>query len=193
MRKFESKSEKKRARTPLELLYYGAGIPSRVWSKPNFNIKFNPIMGREEDSSIKVSPQTQEEWFPTLTAGELLEDPYLIYLSSVGSDELGCRVAYELMKTALQKDVRVQITNAARIDKEETDEETVFMLHNVYGDANNYRMQSIRDWITIHDDCFRIVVIAGMCPYEFSKRVHMEPHAMFLIDTATNKVKISRA
>jgi hypothetical protein len=194
MRKFKSEYESRKISTPDDALYYGGGIPSIAWGKPKLNIQFLPIMGGEGDGEVKVGVQTQEEWFPTIMAGDMLTEPYLIFLSSVGSDALALRATYELMKVALHKDMRVQITNAARIDKEDSEDgETVFMLHNVFEDANKYRMQSIRDWITIHEDCFRIVVIAGMCPYAFSKQVRVEPHAMFKVDVAKTKMKINRA
>jgi hypothetical protein len=146
-------------------------------------------MGDEDDPELKVGVQLQEEWFPKVIDGRMFEDPYLIYMSCIGSDELACRYGYEIMKKALAADLRVQITNAARIDKEETDGETVFMLHNVFKDANQYRMQCVRDWITVHEDCFRLVVITGICPYEFSKKIAVNPHAMFLLETPASKNK----
>lgn len=193
MRKYKSELEYRRIQTTDDALYYGADIPSAAWSTPKLNLKFLPIMGDEGDGAIKVGEKQQEEWFPEVLSGSMLTEPYLIFLSSMGSDDLACRAAYELMKVALHNEMRVQITNAARIDREDVEDESVFMLHNVFEDCNKYRLQSIRDWITIHQNYFRIVVIAGMCPYMFSKQVRSEPHAMFKVEAAKNKVKISKA
>lgn len=156
-------------------------------------------MGEDDDPEVKVSIKVQEEWWPEILSGALFGDPFLVFLGTLEpNDELACRYAYEVMKAALRKDLRVQITNAARIDKEETDGETVFMLHNVFKEANNYRLQCIRDWITVHEDCFRIVVMAGLDPYQLSKLIHIKPHGMFLLEapgkaSSSGPKKINRA
>jgi len=190
MRKIKSPNEARKIKDERDALYYGAGIPSVAWSTPRAKPKFSPVMGEEDDPEIKVGVQIQDEWFKQMLTGDMFHDPYLVYLASIDSDDLACRYAYEVMKQALTIDLRVQITNAARIDKEEINEESVFMLHNVFKEANPYRIQCVRDWITVHDDCFRIVVITGMDPYTFSKMVHVNPHAMFLLENS-GKVRSS--
>jgi hypothetical protein len=149
-------------------------------------------MGAEGEVEVKVGIKVQEEWYQELMNGELFSHPYLIYVSSSDVSGLSDRIGYEVMKVALNKGLRVQITNAGQTDKEEVDDEEIFMLHNVFFDCNKYRLQLIRDWITSHDDCFRLVVISGPCPYEFSKMIYLEPDAMFKINKATNKNVVRR-
>lgn len=183
----------KRIKTKKDELYYSAGIPGRVWGSPKYKLDFKPIIAEDGEEEVKVGVKIQEEWYEQLITGQLFEDPYLIYLSSADADGLSDRIGYEVMKVALTKGAQVQITNASQIDQEETDDEQVFMLHNVFADANKYRLQIIRDWITTHEDCFRLVVISGPCPYAFSKLIYLKPDAMFKVDRAINKTKVSRA
>jgi len=183
----------KRIKTKKDELYYSAGIPSRVWGSPKYNIDFKPIIAEDGEEEVKVGVKIQEEWYEQLITGQLFEDPYLIYLSSADADGLSDRIGYEVMKVALAKGAQVQVTNAGQIDQEETEDEQVFMLHNVFADANKYRLQTVRDWITTHEDCFRLVVISGPCPYAFSKLIYLKPDAMFKVDRAITKTKVSRA
>lgn len=183
----------KRIRTKADALYYRAGIPSRAWANPKFTLDFKPIMGSEHEGEIKVGVKVQEEWYDEMIAAKLFNEPYLVYLSSSDADGLSDRIGFEVMKSAVTSSYSVQITNAGQIDAEVVDEESVFMLHNVFADANKYRLQSIRDWITFHDDCFRLVVISGPCPYEFSKLIYLKPDAMFKVDRQVVRHKIGRA
>jgi hypothetical protein len=182
-----------RIRTKVDQLYYAAGIPSRAWSNPKFKIEFKPIMGGEGDGEIKVGIKVQEEWYEDLINAKLFNEPYLVYLSSPDADGLSDRLGFEIMKAAVTANLQVQITNAGQIDSEIVDDENVFMLHNVFAEANKYRLQQIRDWITAHDDCFRLVVISGPCPYDFSKMIYLKPDAMFKIDRQVVKHKIGRS
>lgn len=150
-------------------------------------------MGLENEGEIKVGVKVQDEWYEELIKAKLFDEPYLVYLSSSDADGLSDRIGFEVMKSAVTSSYSVQITNAGQIDAEVVDEESVFMLHNVFADANKYRLQSVRDWITAHDDCFRLVVISGPCPYEFSKLIYLKPDAMFKVDRQTVKHKIGRA
>lgn len=183
----------KRIRNKVDELYYMAGIPSRSWSTPKFKIDFKPIMGGEGEGQIKVGVKMQEEWYDELLASKLFDDPYLVYLSSSDADGLSDRIGFEVMKAAITSNRCIQITNAGQIDQEVVEEENVFMLHNVFADANKYRLQQVRDWITAHDDCFRLVVISGPCPYEFSKMIYLKPDAMFKIDRQSVKHTIGRS
>ena len=182
-----------RIRTKLDEIYYSAGIPYRAWSNPKFQIEFEPIMGTKNESEIKVTPKVQEEWYEELVTGKLFNEPYLIYLSSADAEGLSDRIGFEIMKSAVTSGSLVQITNASQIDQEDPDYENVYMLHNVFADANKYRLQTIRDWITTHDDCFRLVVISGNCPYEFSKSIYLKPDAMFKVVRKQVTHRVSRS
>lgn len=180
MRKIKS-FDSKRIRSKKDELYYSAGIPSRMWPSFKHSLEFKSILAEGEEE-VKVGIKVQEEWYKDLMEGALFSNPYLIYISSSDPSGLSDRLGYEVMKVALNKGLQVQITNSSQTDKEEVVDEEIFMLHNVYQESNNYRIQLIRDWITKHEDCFRLVVISGSCPYEFSKRIYLEPDAMFKVE-----------
>lgn len=192
MRKNKRSADFYRITSEKEALYYSAEIPSYAWGRFQDNIKFLPIMGSETDSQIKISESKQIEIFKNLQEGNYFNNPYLVYLSSPDL-ELANRISFEIMKLALAKSKIVQITNAADIKQEKIFEENIFLLTNVFTECTTERIQDIRDWVTKHEDCFRLVSIAGSCPYAIDKRLKLKPHLMFHITKDVIKIKTVRA
>ena len=161
--------------------YYAAGIPSTAWGpliedKPKFKLL---VLDGE---SSNLFPKVQEEWFERMRSGEFFSLPYLILLSASADDSASISHGYDLMKRALSKNIRVQITESSGIKEEATREETVYMLTNVYDEAPPERMQDIRDWCHRHETSFRILCAAGD-PAVLIRRLKLSFNAVFYLDS----------
>lgn len=161
-----------------DALYYAADIPSTAWG---------PTMTEDPKFKLAVFDETnvgmkeQVEWFSRMRNGELFDRPYLVLLSSDVDDSVATAHGYDLMKRALLKH-RVQITESAGIKEEKTDEETVFMLTNVYDEAPAERVQSIRDWSYRHKTSFRLICGTGD-PGVLLRRLKLKFNAVFYLDS----------
>jgi len=165
-------------KTERDALYYAAEIPSTSWGPPKKEkLSFSLLVA----DAYQVTPKEQSTWFEKLWSGEMFSQPYLVLLAAEEDDSLPVVTGYNLMKNALEKH-RVQITGSAGIKTERTDEETVFMLTNVYSEAPEDRIQAIRDWCYRHKDSFRLICSAGD-PAALQKRMRMKFNAMFLLDS----------
>lgn len=166
-------------KTPRDAVYYAAAIPSTAWGpllteEPRFKLAVF-----DEDN---VSPKLQAEWFARLRSRELFPKPYLILISSDVDDDLSTAQGYDLMKRALEKEIRVQITESSRIPEEEVNDETVFMLTNLYDEAPAERIQSVRDWCYRHKTCFRLLCATGE-PGVLVRRLKLKFNAVFYLDS----------
>lgn len=169
-----------RIKNQSDALYYAADIPSIAWGptteeKPRFKLTVL------DDQS--VSPKTQDDWFDRMRSGEFFSLPYLILLSSTSDDDTSIVHGYDLMKRALSKGLRVQITDSAGVHEEIVRDESVFMLTNIYDEAPPERIQAIRDWCHKHKSCFRILC-AGGDPATLMRRVKLKFNAVFHMDSA---------
>jgi len=165
-------------KTERDALYYAAEIPSVSWGPiKDRKLSFNLLVS--EDYSI--SPKEQASWFKKLAEGEMFSKPYLVLISSRDDDSLAVSVGYDLMKKALERR-RVQVTGSAGINQEETHDETVFMLTNVYEEAPSDRIQSVRDWCYRHKESFRILCASGD-PIAIKKRLRLKFNALFYLDS----------
>lgn len=166
-------------KTEKDGLYYAADIPSTAWGPlltedPRFKLAVF-----DDDN---ISPKMQTEWFARLRSGEMFSLPYLILVSSDVDDDVSTAQGYDLMKRALEKGIRVQVTESSRIPEEETNDETVFMLTNVYDEAPPERIQSVRDWCYRHKTSFRILCATGD-PAVLVRRLKLKFNAVFYLDS----------
>lgn len=169
-----------RVKTQREGLYYAAAIPSTAWG---------PLL--EKDPSFKlvvfdednISAKMQQEWFVRLREGELFSEPYLILITSNIDDDAAVSRGYDLMKRAVEKGIRVQITESSRIslEKRHSDEDVV-MLTNIYDEAPTDRIQAIRDWCYQNDVCCRILCGTGD-PADLMRRLKLKFNAVFYLDS----------
>lgn len=168
-----------RIKTQLDAHYYAAEIPSTAWGpllteEPNFKLV---VLGENN-----VSPKVQSEWFARLRNHEFFGQPALILLVSDVDDSMATGHGYDLMKRALTKDIRVQITESSGVPTESTSEETVFMLTNVTDEAPPERIQMVRDWCYRHKTCFRLVCATGD-PAVIMRRLKLRFNAVFYLDS----------
>lgn len=168
-----------RANTPLEKLYYSAGIPSMAWKKFSKKTLFQLMLYNNN----QISPEEQGQWYDKFTTNASeFDKAYLVLIGSMEDDHKARLLSYELMKTAL-KDTnhRIQITNAEAVKEEIVRDETVFMLYNVFLDCTKDRVQDIRDWIIKHEDSFRVVAVGGD-PSIFIKQCKIKPNVLLYIN-----------
>jgi len=170
-------------KTERDALYYAAEIPSVAWGPPPKEV--NPPFKVIVADSYTVTPKEQKKWFDSLWEGEMFSVPYLIIVSSDEDDSVAVSLGYNLMKKALENN-RVQITGSAGIKEEETNEETVFMLTNLYSEAPEERIQKVRDWCYRHKDCFRILCSAGD-PAVLVRRLHLRFNAVFSVESVRHE------
>jgi len=166
-------------KTQADALFYAADIPSTAWG---------PLLTEEPRFKLvvlddnNVSPKTQAEWFARLREKEFFSHPYLILISSDVDDSLSTGIGYDIMKRALSKEIRVQITESSRISTEVVNEETVFMLTNLTDEAPPERIQSARDWCYRHQTCFRLICATGD-PASLLRRMKLKFNAAFYLDS----------
>jgi len=176
-----------RAKSAKERLYYSAGIPSTAWGNFSETVLFQLIMYNEN----QILPSEQEQWYKKFKTTNEFNKPYLIFIGGLEDDHLPNLIAYDLMKLALANDHLVQITNSDSCGREGYDEEnpkneSVFMLHNLFTDCTNGRVQHVRDWIVRHEADFRIITLGGD-PSVFIKRCKVKPNVLLYV--TGNKVK----
>lgn len=158
MRKGKRTADYHLIKTQGDAILYAAEIPATSWGPVSSeDPKFKLIV--TEDSSI--SQNSQKEGWTKLKSAEFFDLPYLILLTSDLNDALSLSTGYDLMKLALMKGLRVQITESSRIPFEGVKDETIFMLTNVMDEAPPERFQAVRDWCYQHQDCFRVICAAG--------------------------------
>ena len=138
-------------------IYYSAGIPSTHWGP--LMEKPGPF-SRVTTETIRIDPKTQAEFYQDMQEGTYFTEPYLILMTAPTETRL-LEHGYDLMKRAVARRTRLQITEAATINEEKTTGETLYMLINVHDDATEERVHSIRDWCTRHRDHCRIVCVVG--------------------------------
>jgi len=149
-----------RTKTDRDRLYYSAGIPSSNWGPPDKNSpNFKTVSVR--DGAV-VTAKVQTEWHERMRKGEFFHKPWLFLIASPDDDAMALSVGYDVLKVALESEprIRVHITESSR-KWEKTNEETVFLLTNVYDDLPRERSQLVRDWAFKHEDNFRIICAAG--------------------------------
>jgi len=179
MRKGYRTQDYHKIKTPRDGLYYAAEIPSTSWGPTlTEDPKFKLVVFEEEN----ISPKVQAEWFTRLRSGELFALPYLILISSDVDDDAALVQGYDLMKRAIEKTIRVQITESARVPEERADDETVFLLTNVYDEAPPERIQLVRDWCYRHKTCCRILCATGD-PNTIIRRLKLKFNAVFFLDS----------
>jgi hypothetical protein len=172
-------------KTPTDAVYYAAEIPRTAWKAPKHSSPgFQLVVVGEKT----LTPAKQKTWYKRLWEGEMFSDPYLVLLCSEHTDSLAIEIGYDLMKKALAKGLRVQITESSRIREEETREETVFMLFNVYDEAPPDRIQQVRDWAYRHKTVFRIICAVGD-PGTLLRKLKLKFNAVFLVE---NKIREER-
>lgn len=170
---------------PAHALYYAAAIPSTAWG---------PLIIKEPDFKLivtddsNVTPKVQSEWFKRVRDAEFFDSPYLIVVSSDLDDDLSTSIGYDLMKRALAKKLRVQITESSSIPVEKVTGETVFMLTNLTDDAPPERVQAARDWCYRHQTYFRVLCCAGD-PSVLVRRLKLAVNAVFYLDS---KIAVER-
>lgn len=158
MRKGNKTADYHLIKTHGDAMQYAAAIPAASWGPVSSEEpKFKLIVA--EDSSI--SQNAQKEGWTRLKSTEFFALPCLVLLTSDLNDALATNMGYDLMKLALMKGLRVQITESSRITTEAVRDETVFMLTNVTDEAPPERFQSVRDWCYRHEDCFRVICASG--------------------------------
>lgn len=173
-----SSPDKYLIKSVIDARYYAANIPSTAWGPLiTQDPKFKTVLIHDDDITAKL----QSEWFTKLKAGEMFASPYLVVLGSELDDSLALAYGYDLMKRALRSTLQVQITESSAVAKEEVEEETVFMLTNLYDDMPLDRLQLVRDWCHRHDACFRLLCVAGDIA-SFVRKLKIEVHAVFVLD-----------
>ncbi len=166
-------------KTTKDALYYAAEIPSTAWGPILIDEPRFKLVVFDDDN---ISPKIQAEWFARLRSGEMFSKPYLILVSSDVDDDMSISQGYDLMKRALEQEIRVQITESSRIREEEVNDETVFMLTNIYDEAPPERIQSVRDWCHRHKTCFRLLCATGD-PTVLIRRLKLKFNAVFYLDS----------
>lgn len=166
-------------KTKTDALYYAADIPSTAWGPFLTEVPQFKLVVFDEDN---VSQQIQATWFSKLRSGEMFPHPYLVLVTSDADDDLTVAQGYDLMKRALSKNLRVQITESSTVKEEKSNEETVFMLTNVYDEAPPERIQLVRDWCYRHKTCFRIICAAGS-PSVLVRKLRLKFNAVFFLDS----------
>jgi len=180
MRRGRSSSpDKHLIKSVVDAKYYSANIPSTAWGPLiTQEPKFKTLLVHDDDITAKI----QGEWFSRLQKGELFSTPYLVVLGSELDDSLALAYGYDLMKRALRSEYAVQITESSTIQREEVEDESVFMLTNLYDDVPVDRLQLVRDWCKKHEACFRLLCVAGDIA-TFIRKLKIEVNAVFLLDT----------
>lgn len=180
MRRGRSSSpDKYLIKSVVDAKYYSANIPSTAWGPLlTQEPKFKTLMVHDDD----IPAKTQSEWFSRLQKGEMFSAPYLVLIGSELDDSLALAYSYDLMKRALRLDLAVQITESSAIQREEVEDESVFMLTNLYDDVPVDRLQSVRDWCRKHEACFRLLCVAGDVA-TFIRKLKIEVNAVFLLDS----------
>jgi len=170
-----------RIKSQKDALYYAAEIPSVYWKDVAISPTFLTICSNAD--------YDQETKFKKLIGADakIFSKPYLFFISS-GNEDSASLVSYSIAKTALVNGIKIQVTDSAMSRQEKCENESVFFLTNVFDKVTDERLMHIRDWCKKHQDCFRIIVMAGD-PYEFGLRVHLTPTAMFYINITKSSVK----
>lgn len=164
---------------PTHALYYAASIPSTAWG---------PLLSQDPSFKLivtdegNISPKEQGQWFKRLKEAEFFDLPYLFVVSSDLDDDLATNIGYDLMKRALAKRLRVQITESSSISEEEVSGETLYMLTNLTDDAPQERIQAVRDWCYRHKTYCRILCTAGD-PAVLVRRLKLAVNAVFYLDS----------
>lgn len=173
--------DKYRIKSTQDAFYYAAEIPSSHWGPPLTEApKFKPVVLGDANVSIKV----QEEWFNQIIGGDMFQLPYLVLIASDTSDTLALDYGYSLMKEALAKDLRINITDSSELSNRyrPSTEEPVVMLKNVYEVTTIERVQNVRDWCRRHEKCFRVICSAGN-PSSILSQMMIDANAAFFIDS----------
>jgi len=169
-----------RIRSTQDAAYYSAGIPFVYWKAFTESPFFLPINGNEG--------YNQQAKFNRLqNSDKIFDKNHLIYVGAEDEDSASL-IVYEWMKRALFLNCKIQITDSALIKEEHVEDETVFMLTNLFHKCTSERIMHSRDWIFRHKDCFRILVMA--CdPYDFAQQVRVKASAMFNLNVIKTNTK----
>jgi hypothetical protein len=107
-----------------------------------------------------------------LTEPDALRRSYVLAIGSEPTDELAMSLAAMLLRRARAQSLRAVCVSMRKSPDEAalSSDPDVAILHNLPHDCHQMRAQFCRDWLDWLDDSFRIVVIAGSCPYRFSHK-----------------------
>ena len=111
----------------------------------------------------------------------LADSSSVVAVGSYPTDHLGMIFGAAVCRRALEMELNPLMLNLTNFPSRTEIKETpdVVVLHNVNPDSHKSRIEVCRDWITIFDDTFIVVIVGGSDPATF---FHMKLHYSF--DTA---------
>ena len=134
----------RKIRNQRDASYYGAGIPSPYWD-PSPAVSFQSFS--LHSTAGVASPEVQVGFLDKVRRPEAFGNPQLIYVCAEENESVAVGLAFEILKSAVNSNIRVQVDHSGDVYGRPKVLEPVAMLFNVNTDMTTARRQAVRDWI----------------------------------------------
>lgn len=173
----------RKIRNQRDASYYGAGIPSPYWG-PCASVDFQSFSLHSEAGV--ASPEVQIGFLEKVRKPEAFSNPQLIYVCAEENESVAVAVAFEIVKSAVNAHLRVQVDHAGDIYGRPKVLEPVAMLYSVHTDMTTARRQAVRDWIRYYESCYRVIAATGN-PDTLAQSLKIRPTTAFLVEPNTRR------
>lgn len=118
---------------------------------------------------LQVSVSQQKNLIDSiLDGGAMTTLSTLIGVGSYPTDRMGMMFASLVCRRATELGLRAKVINLWENPSKNTLKiPDVVIMHNVKSDSHPMRLQACRDWLTILDDVFIVVIVSGTDPVTF--------------------------
>lgn len=168
------------AKTKAQKQYFAAGIPYRYWKDEDKGPP--PCMTiPTADDDVVTQPQ-QRQWLTELTDPAIWMQPLLMVIGSEPTDDTAMQVAMRAARQMVGAGTVINVHDFGTEFQDGDEDVGVFFGYNLLPSMTHERAQKVRDWLIGHQDCLRVLVVAGN-PMETAINIlRVQPDAMVRLD-----------